>query len=174
MALSRSLFEKVLEDSFSAYYNIYADEEFHGLPLAFRGEYISRSEQYWLSKKIVVYANERNEHVYVFSAPAFDVSTVNRCMDLALEEMLPKVKPHKEHQYTNCKVIFLADSIDKDVIKAVKKRKFTKSYGPLSLHGYTVLHAAAVDMSQSRTYTNGAAYEMVKYFGKLFAARKDD
>jgi len=174
MSLDRARFERVLEDSFCAYYNIYVEEDFHGLPLAFWGEYFSRGEKYWLTKKMVMYANETNEYAYIFSAPEFDVDTVNRCVDICLEEMLPKVKPHKEHQYTNCKLIFLADSLSKDVIKAVKKRKFTKSYGRLSLEGYTTLHVAAVDMGQRKTYTNAAAYEMVKYFRKLFAARKDD
>ena len=173
MALSRSYFEKVLEDSFSAYYNIYPDVEFHGLPLVYKCEYFSRSEKFWLTKKMVMYANETNEYAYIFSAPEFDTDSVNRCVDLALEDMLPLVKPHKEHQYTNCKVIFLADSLSKDVIKTVKKRKFTKSYGKLSLEGYTTLHVAAVDMSLSKTYTNPAAHEMVKYFRKLFAARKN-
>ena len=174
MTFSREYFEKVLQESFSAYYNIYADEEFHGLPLAFMAEYFSRAEKYWLTKSMVMYANETNEYAYIFSAPEFDVDTVERCMTLAIEDMLPRLKPHKEHQYTNCKVIFLADTLSKDVIKAVKRRKFTKSYGKLSLEGYTNLLAAAVDMSSSKTFTNAAGHELVKYFGKLFAAKKDD
>ena len=173
MTLDRKYLEKVLEDSFSAYYNIYPDVEFHGLPLMCKCEYFSRAEKFWLSKKIVMYANETNEYAYIFSAPAFDADTVKRCADLALEDMLPLVKPHKEHQYTNCKVIFLADSLDKDTINAVKKCKFTKNYGKMGLEGYTNLLTAAVAVDRRKTYTNMAGNPMVKYFRKLFAARKD-
>ena len=173
MALDRKYFEKVLEDSFSAYYNIYPDVDFGSLPLHCKCEYFSRAEKFWLSKKIVMYANETNEYAYIFSAPEFDTDTVKACVDKALEDMLPLVKPHKEHQYTNCKVIFLSDSLSKDVIKAVKTSNFSKSYGKMGLEGYTNLLTAAVDMGSRKTFTNMPGRPMVKYFRKLFAARKD-
>ena len=174
MSMTRADFIEGLKLSYSTYYNVISEPEETGLPMAFRAEYFSRAEKYWLTKSMVMYANETNEYAYIFSAPEFDVDTVERCMTLAIEDMLPRVKPHKEHQYTNCKVIFLADTLSKDVIKAVKRRKFTKSYGKLSLEGYTNLLAAAVDMSSSKTFTNAAGHELVKYFGKLFAVKKDD
>ena len=172
MALSRSYFEKILEDSFSAYYNIYPDVEFHGLPLKYKCEYFSRAEKFWLTKKMVMYANETNEYAYIFSAPEFDTDTVNRCVDLALEDMLPLVKPHKEHQYSNVKVLFVADSFDGEVIKRIQSKKFEKNY-KFSLHGFTMLKTCAVDLGTEQAHPNKAGYELAKYFQKLFAARKD-
>ena len=101
------------------------------------------------------------------------METVNRWTDWAVQDMLPKVKPHKEHQYTNAKVIFVADSLEKDAIRAVQKKRFSRSYGPLSVHGYTELITAAVDLSQSKAFANPAGNDLPKFFGKLFALRQE-
>ena len=170
--MDRELFLNILEDSYSAYYNIIKDGNDAGLPLAFRADYFSRAEQYWLSKKIKVWANETNEFCYVYAAESFDKATVDKCVQQALDESLPRVKPHKEHQYSNVKVLFVADSFDKDVLKHIKAKKFEKNY-KFSLHGFTTLKTCAVDLSTEVAHPNKAGYELAKYFQKLFAARKD-
>lgn len=171
MSINRDEFLKTVKNSFSAYYDVREPDEGQSLPQAFRADYFSRAEKYWLSKNITVWANETNEFAYVFSAPGFDEALAAKCIDFALSEGLPMVKPHKEHQYTNIKVILLADSVDKKVAKYVKNRKFSKSY-KFSLHGFSTLKAAIVDLSEKKTYTNSAGYELVSYFSKLFAAEE--
>jgi len=171
MSMDRAHFIEVLEDSYSAYYNIAEKNEETGLPLAFRAVYFSRDERYWLSKKITVWANETNEHAYVFSAESFDAALAEKCIDYAIADMLPKVKPHKEHQFTNVKVVLVADSLPAETVKLVKKKSFTKSYNH-NLHGFTTLHSAAVDLSVEKAYTNLAGHELKKYFSKLFAAQR--
>ena len=173
MAIARADFIEILKDSYSAYYTILPEETAGELPLSFRAVYGARDESYFFVKSASIWRNEKNEYVYVFSAPAFDPSLAERCMDWAIQDMLPKVKPHKEHQYTNVKVIFVADSLDEESIKIVRKKHFSKGYGPLSVHGYTELLAAAVDLSESKSYTNRAGYQLADYFKKLFAAREE-
>ena len=173
MAIDRLEFLEILRDSYSAYYNIIPPEEAKApaeLPLAFRADFFSRAERYWLTKSIPIWGNETNEYAYIFSAPAFDSALVSRCIDFAIEDMLPRVKPHKEHQYTNVKTVFVADSFDEAARKAVQRRRFSKNY-KFSFHGFTTLHAAAVDLRQSKAYTNKAGYALADYFKKLFASR---
>lgn len=177
MAVQRSVFEEVLKDSYGAYYNIIEPElamegSSEPLPLAFRADYFSRAEKYWLSKSIPVWGNEKNEFAYIFSAEEFSPELAERCVSFALEDGLPKVKPHKEHQYTNIQVVLLADGLSEDVIRAVRRRSFSKSY-KFSLYGYSTLLLAAVDMSAGKAYTNKAGRDLVKYFKKLFALRAD-
>ena len=162
-------FLETLRDSYSAYYDIFDGDAGSGLPLAFRASYSSRSEKYWLSKNIKVWANETNEHAYLFTAESFDPQTVDRCIDFVLADGLPRVKPHKEHQYTNLAAIFIADSFDKATVKHIAKRSFSKSY-KFSLHGYTELLTAAVETASGRTSTNPAGRGLETYFRKLFAA----
>lgn len=167
--MERTAFLELLKDSYSAYYNIIPVEENSSLPLAFRADYFSRAEQYWLTKKITVWANETNEFAYIFAADKFDKDTVDACVKAAIDESLPRVKPHKEHQCSNVKTVFVADSFDDEIIKHIKKLKFDRSY-KFGLHGFTTLKAAAVSLETQKVYPNNTGSELVKYFSKLFAA----
>ena len=172
MKIEREKFLDTVADSFSAYYDLHMAEGEQELPLVFRADYYSRAERYWLTKNIPIWGNETNEYAYVFSAPAFDRALAARCIDYALEEALPLVKPHKEHQYTNVKVILLADTVTPDVARYVKKRSFTKNY-KFSLHGFSTLKSAIVDLGSQKTVTNSAGHELAPYFSKLFAAEEE-
>lgn len=171
MALDREAFLAVLEDSYSAYYNIIKDDLPAELPMVFRADYFQRSEAFFVSRKIPMYANETNEYVYVFSKPGFTGAETEACMQYALDDGLPRVKPHKEHQYTNIKVCFLADEFDDEALRSVKQAKFQKTYNH-SLWGYSNLLAVAVDVDSESIKTNFAGRDMKKYFKKLFAAQK--
>ncbi len=166
--MQRDVFLEVLKDSYSAYYNIIPveDEDL----LAFRADYFSRDERYWLTKNIKIWGNETNEFAYIFAAPEFDNETIDACVRRALDESLPRVRPHKEHQYSNVKVVFVADRVDKDTAKHVEKLKFSRSYR-FSLYGYTELKTAIVELGTHKVWTNRAGFELTKYFGKLFADR---
>ncbi len=169
MTLDRARFLEVLKDAYSAYYTLVEDVETE-LPLAFRADYKDRDELYFLSKKATIWANEKNEYCYLFSASDFSPATVKTCVDYALADGLPRVKPHKEHQCTNIKVVFLADKADDEVRKAVKKLSFTKNY-KFGLWGFTNLLAGFVDMETQKTVTNAAGHELVPFFKKLFDLR---
>ena len=173
MALSREDFVEVLKDSYSAYYTIHEDAAApEGLPLAFRADYSSRDERYWLTKSVVTWANEKYEYCYVFMAESFSPELALRCMDWAWEDALPRVRPHGEHQCTNAKVVFIADSVSPETAKAVKKKSATRSYRQgIKPQGYSNLLAGITDLGTRKTVTNGAGHELVPYFKKLFAAR---
>lgn len=173
MAIERDTFLDVLKDAYSAYYTLKPGEGAGELPLSFRAEYHSRDELYFFVKSANIWGNEKNEFAYIFSAPGFDAALAERCMDWALEDMLPRVKPHKEHQYTNAKVILIADALGQDAVDAVRKKHFSKSYGLLSVHGYTELITAGVDLSRAKTFANRAGNDLPKFFGKLFALRQE-
>ena len=170
MAISREVFLEVLKDSYSAYYSIVQNIETE-LPLAFRADYVARDERYWLTKSVKIWGNEKNEFAYVFSAPGFDPALIRRCVDWAWEDGIPRVRPHKEHQCTNVKVIFVADSLNEETKKTVKKQSRTKNYR-FGLHGFSNLLTGAVALSDSGVATNREGHELSTYFRKLFAARE--
>lgn len=175
MAIDRSVFLEIVKDAYSAYYTILpAEDGEEELPLVFRAEYNVRDEQFFFTKSAKIWKNEKHEYCFVFSAPGFDPALAEKCIDFSLQEMLPKVKPHKEHQYTNCKVILIADSLDEETVRTVKKSKYSKTYGPLSIHGYTELLAAAVDLEKRKAYANRVGHDLEEFFGKLFALRSED
>ncbi len=169
MALDRAEFIEVLKDSYSAYYTIAEDAE-TDLPLSFRAIFRSLDEKYWLSKSIPIWNNEKGEFAYVFSASSMDEEMVRRCADFAWEDGLSRVRPHKEHQCTNVKVVLVCEALGDAAIKAVKGQNRTKAY-KFGLHGYSNLMVGAVTLQDQKTVTNKAGHELVPYFRKLFASR---
>ena len=171
MTVERERLIELLEDSYSAYYNISKENLPAGLPLVFRAEFFKRDERYWLSKQIPIYGNEENEYFYLFSAPEFDVKSVSEAVDFALNEALPKVKPHKEHQYTNVKTLFVADSFSDEAVEFIKKKNFQKSYH-FSFWGYSSLITCGVKTPECTVFYNRAGATMKSYFSKLLAAEE--
>ncbi len=172
MPIPCSTFIDILKDSYSAYYSIHDNpvETATDLPLVFRADYAARDERYWLTKSVKYWVNEKNEYAYVFAADSFSPELAERCMEWAWNDGMPRVRPHGEHQCTNVKVIFIADSVDTDTAKAIKKKSLTKSYRH-GLHGYSNLLAGITDLGTQKTVTNREGHELVPYFKKLFAAR---
>ena len=171
MAVERTSFLAVLEDSYSAYYNVINDDlPTDQYPIVFRADYFKRGEKYWMTKSIPIWGNETNEFFYLFSANRLDAETVKGCIDYALAEGLPRVRPHKEHQYTNIKVLFVADEFGDGALNEVKKAKHSVSYNH-SLWGYSELLTAAVNCQSEAVVTNRAGSDMKKYFKKLFTAQ---
>lgn len=169
MAIPREQFLDILKDSFSAYYTIVENID-TDLPLAFRADYRLRDERYWLTKSVKIWGNEKNEYCYIFAADAFTPELAQKCMDWAIKDGIPRVKPHSEHQCTNIKVVLIADSTDPETVTAVRKKSFTKNYR-FGLHGYSNLLAGLTDLGTEQTVTNREGHELVPYFKKLFAAR---
>ena len=120
MQIDRATFLEVLKDAYSAYYDLAEDAETE-LPLVFRADYKDLDEHYWFTKSAKVWVNEKNEHAYLFSAPSFDAESVRACVDFALADGLPRVKPHKNHQCTNIKVVFVADTADDELRADIEK-----------------------------------------------------
>ena len=169
MQIARDVFLEILKDAYSAYYTLRTDVACE-FPLAFRADYAARDERYWLTKSVKMWGNEKNEFCYVFAAESFDRALAEKCVDWAIADMRPRVRPHGEHQCTNVKVLFVADSLDREVQAFLKKKRFTKSYR-FGLHGYTNLLAGAVDLTTQQTVTNPEGHELAPFIKKLFAAR---
>ena len=110
---------------------------------------IRHGERYWLTKSVKMWGNEKNEYAYIFTADSFTPELAERCVEWAWEDGIPRVKPHSEHQCTNVKVIFIADSVSPETEKAVKKMSRTKNYR-FGLHGYSNLLTGITDLGTEK------------------------
>ena len=169
MAITRDVFMEILKDSYSAYYTI-EDLSHESLPLVFRADYKASDEHFWFTKTARVWVNEKNEYCYVFSAESFSPEEAEACMNWAWDDGMPRVQPHKNHQCTNVKLVFVADRVEEDTARAVRKMSRTKNYHH-GLYGYSNLLTGLVDLSTEKTVTNREGHELVPFFKKLFAAR---
>ena len=152
MPIERQSFLTILEDSFSAYYDI-VPQEHPTLPLVFRGDYLKRDERYWLMKSIPIWASETGEFAYIFSAEQFSPELAKACIDFM--------------------GLLIADSAQEETRRLVQKSSFTKNYHH-SFWGFSNLLAAIVDLQEKKTYPNKAGYALEKYFRKLFDVRKEE
>lgn len=173
MISDREKLLSALMESYSVYYDIFPAAEDMELPLSFRADYYSRNEKYMLIKEAKIWAAETNEHVYVFSAPAFDAETARRCIDFVLEDGLPRVKPHNEHMYTYLIAQFIADDISPDVAKLVRKSRYYKNY-KLSLHGFSALKTATLDLNKEMIVTNRIGHDLAKFLKEFIKKFKEN
>lgn len=168
MAFDRNQFVADLKGSYELYYDLIPAGDDDGLPLAFRAEFHSRGERYFLIKPAKIWSNETNEYVFVFSAPWFDRETVDACIQKAKETALPLIHPHAEHNYSNIHTIFVADSISEEIRQHIRKQHYSKSYR-MNFHGFTLLKTGFIDLSTSDYGTNRDGHDMNKFFKDLFA-----
>lgn len=167
MIPDREEFVEDLKGSYATYYDVVPADGETELPLAFRADFHSRGERFFLVKKAKIWAAETNEYVYVYSAPSFTQEDIQACCDYAWGEGLKNVEPHSEHNYSNVHVIFVADEISEGARKAVCSQKQYKSY-KMSLHGFSMMKTGYIDLSCAQYGTNKQGHDLEKFFKKLF------
>ena len=128
MPFDRNQFIEDLKGSYEMYYDLLPEEENGEIPLAFRADFHSRGEKYFLIKPAKIWSNETNEYVFVYSAPWFDREMIDRCVQYALDTALPLIHPHAEHNYSNVHTVFVADTVSEEVRRHIRKVRFSKSY----------------------------------------------
>ncbi len=159
-------FLSTLLNSYEYYYSITEGDADSGLPLAFRAEFHARDEGYVLIKKAKIWAAESNEYVYVFSVPELDLKTAESCMDYALADGLPRIEPHPEHKDSYIIAIFLADVIQAEAARAIRRRKYHKDY-KFGMLGWSSMKTAAVELEKEMVLTNKMGRNLKKFFKKL-------
>lgn len=169
--IDRSSFLSRVRDSYERYYDIADGDLDSGLPMLFFADFHARDEGYVLVKRAKIWAMESNEYVYLFTAPRIDTETAKKCLDFALDDGQKRIKPHREHRDSYIIAIFVADVIDVDAEKEIKKRRFDKSY-KFGLEGWAGLKTAAVDLERECIATNSIGGSMKKLFKKLLRSEK--
>ena len=81
-----------------------------------------------------------------------------------------KVKPHKDHMFSNVGLIVLANTIDPEAVKLLKKTRFRKNY-KLSFYGWTEFQLAAMEVSTNCFYANPAGVGARKIMEQNFAPK---
>ncbi len=170
MAFDRNQFIEDLKGSYEMYYDLLPGDENGDLPLAFRADFHSRGEKYFLIKPAKIWSNETNEYVFVYSAPWFGTDMIDRCVQSALDTALPLIHPHAEHNYSNVHTVFVAENASEEGCRHNPRLRVCKNYR-VNLHGFTILKAGWIDLQESAYGTNRDGHDMNKFFKELFADR---
>lgn len=117
--------------------------------------YFLRDENYLISKKHVLNAVENHEYVYFYLTEHLDAETLQRQIDVTLQDGLGRIRPNKEHMSSRVTLVVLADVIDPEAQKLLKKTRFRKNYR-LALHGWMEYQIAAMECSSQSFFSNPA------------------
>ena len=141
-----------------------------GITFPATAHYYLRDENYLISKKHVLSAVEQHEYLYFYLTDHLSAADLLEVTDLAKRLGLARVKPHKDHMFSNVGLVILADVIDPEAAKRIRRTRFRKNYR-LSFHGWTELQLAAMEVSTNRFYANPAGAGARKILEQNFAPK---
>ena len=146
--------EKLLS-AYSHQYNIDRDVTVEGGSFPATATFFLRDENYLISKKHVLSAVENYDYTYFYITDHLDAATLQQQIDLTMKVGSARVKPHREHMSSFVSLVILADTIDEEAKKLIKKTRFQK-YFRLALHGWMEYHIAAMECSTMSFLSNPA------------------
>lgn len=123
--------------------------------------YHFREENYVATRAHTIYATEQHEYVYFFLTEHLDVETLKKQIDLSREAGLGKIEPSGEHMFSYVTLVILADTIDPEARRFLKRYRFRKNFR-LALHGWMEYHIAAMEVSSNCFFSNPAGKEARK------------
>lgn len=151
----RECFEKLL-NAYSHNYDVTRDvetEEGGFFPAA--AHYFLRDEHYLVRRDKRFYATEQHDYTYFYVADHLDAEEARTVAERVLKAGMAAISPHKEHMSSFVTLIVLAETIDPEAQKVLKKTRFHKNYR-LSLHGWMEYHIAAMECSTRTFFSNPA------------------
>ena len=160
-----------LLDAYSHQYDIARNVEVEGFLYPATATYYLRDENYLISKQHVLSAVEQHEYLYFYLTDRLTAADLESQIDLSKRAGLGKVKPHKDHMFSNVGLIVLANTIDPDAQKRIAKTRFRKNYR-LSFYGWTEYQLAAMEVSTNCFFSNPAGKGARKILEQNFAPQK--
>ena len=160
-----------LLNAYSHHYDIERDVMLEGTYYPARATFFLRDENYLISKKHVLSAVENHEYVFFHLCENLTAEELKKHIELTRSTVLSQVRPHKEHMSTFATLVVLADTIEPEAKKLIKKTRFSK-YFRLALHGWMEYHIAAMEISTNSFLSNPTGRGARKILEGNFAPRK--
>ena len=160
-----------LLDVYSHLYDIERDVEIAGFPYPAAATYFLRDENYLISRQHVLSAVEQHEYVYFLLTDHLTAEDLQEHIDRTKAAGLARVRPHKEHMFSNVGLVVLANTIAPEAKKLIKRTHFRKYY-KLSLQGWTEYQLAAMETSTNCFFSNPAGKGAKQNLESNFAPQK--
>ena len=160
-----------LLDAYSHLYDIDRDVTVEDTTYPATATYYLRDENYLITKKHVLSAVEQHEYVYFYLTDHLDAETLLSQIQRTKQAGLARVDPTKEHMFSYITLVVLANTIDPEAQRLLKRTRFRKNY-KLSLHGWTEYQLAAMETSTNCFFSNPAGKEARKNLESNFRETK--
>ncbi len=163
----RERLERLL-NAYSHYYDIDREVTVDGETYPATATYYLRDENYLITRKHVLNAVENHEYVYFYLTERLDAAETQRQIEISLKAGLARIEPKREHMCSMVTLVILADTIDEDAKRLIRKARFRKNFR-LALHGWMEYHIAAMECSTNSFLSNPAGKEARKTLERNFA-----
>ena len=144
-----------LLNAYSHQYDIARDVTVDGGFFPATATFYLRDENYIINKKHVLSAVENYDYTYFYITDHLDAATLRQQIDLTMKVGTAQIKPHRDHMSSFVSLVILADTIDEEAKKLIRKTRFQK-YFRLALHGWMEYHIAAMETSTNSFLSNPA------------------
>ncbi len=161
MTLQEAL-EKLLP-SFQRYYNINREAE---APFAAEAVFQSHNEQYFLLKSARISEANSNEFIYFHTADSLSTEELQELDICAWKRGIGNVQPNYYHRSTDVALVIIANQIEEDAFKMIRKLKHSKSYR-LGLQGYSNYRLIALELSTGRVSHNRQGQSLKKLVSNI-------
>ena len=155
--------EKLLP-SFRRYYNVKTEDV--AAPFAAEAIFQSHNEQYFLIKSARISEANSNEFAYFYTADSLNAEELKELDKCAWERGLKDVQPNYYHKSTDVALIIIAEKIDEDAKKLMKKLNRSKSY-QFGLKGYSNYRLVALELSSGTVSHNRQGQNLKKLVGNI-------
>lgn len=160
-----------LLDIYSHIYDIERNVEIAGSYYPAAATYFLRDENYLISRQHVLSAVEQHEYVTFLVTDHLDAPTLEKHIALTRQDGLSRIHPTKEHMCSLVTLVVLADTIDPEAKRLIKRTRFRKNYR-MTFHGWMEYHVAAMEVSTNSFLSNPAGREAKKNLEQNFGLRK--
>lgn len=142
-----------------------------GYPLVARCDFFEHSQKYVISRKAELWSADREEFLYLFSVHELTMDLFEKCRDYVYDDGMERLSAGPGHMYTYLTAVFLCDTCDAKVVRALKKTRIYKSFH-FSLHGWMDHHTALVELSTGQIDANPGGRHTAKFLKKvLYSSR---
>ncbi|MCM1148949.1 MAG: hypothetical protein NC319_02525 [Butyricicoccus sp.] len=144
-----------LLNAYSHSYDIEREVSVEGGSFPAAAFFLLRDEHYVVRRDKEFYATEQHDYTYFYVADYLDAAQLKHQIDLSLQAGLARVKPHKEHMCSYVTLVILAETIDPEAKKLIRRTRFHKNFR-LGLQGWMEYHIAAMECSTTGFFSNPA------------------
>ena len=130
-----------------AWFTLQRDFEYAGRRFAGYGEFHSHGSQYVLVKRAKLWEVDAHELLFFDTVEHLDSKAFDDLVFFMTHEAVGLVDAKANHMSTNLSLIVIADSVDDDAWRKVRKTRFRKNF-KLGLHGWADLRLVVVDLSR--------------------------
>ncbi len=155
--------EKLLP-SFVRYYNVKREEVTE--PFTAEAEFFTHDEAYFLMKSAKLSESDSKEFVFFSAMEHLDADTLKKLDETAWNTGMSRVVITPIHHSTDVALIILAETMDKDAAKLIKKLKHYKSYC-FNFRGWSRYRLIALETSTGKVTYNHLGSELKKLVSNI-------